>query len=231
MTTLNPLTYGVSIIDAIGYNILDNFIYGLAQTGTGAGDLIRIGQSGQSQPVVRGLSPPVLNNIAAVFYAGDVDEQGIFWAATSLTGNNGQTYFSFDLRPGSGTYGTILSQGKSTVPYPISDWAYVPGGSDYLYALGQVPIGLNYPLGTTALIRFDRRTHLWSTVRIYGGLYGTNAWGAVFAKYNGYLYAVDSITGQTWKFPVTTSGSPIIQSYSLVLALPNLDGAGCFLGA
>ncbi|KAL1853274.1 hypothetical protein Daus18300_011842 [Diaporthe australafricana] len=232
--SLNPLnlfTYGTSIIDAIGYNVLDDFIYGLAQTGTGAGDLIRIGQSGQSQPVVRGISPSVLSNVAAVFSAGNVDDQGIYWAATSLTGNNGQVYFSFDLRPGSGTYGTILSQGKTTLPYPISDWAYVPGGGDYLYALGQVPIGLSYPLGATALIKFDRKTKAWSTVRIYGGVYGTNAWGAVFAKFNGYLYAVDSMLGQTWKFPVTTNASPVIQSYSSLLALPNLDGAACFLGA
>ena len=224
---LNLFTYGLSLIDAIGYNVLDDFVYGLAQTGIGAGDLIRIGAGGQSQLVVENLTPNILNNDLTIFTVGDVDDQGGYWAATSLIGSNAQTWFRVNLAPDTAGYGTVTNQGTATLPYPIYDWVYVPGAGNYLYALGTVPLVLIPPqLATTALIRFDRTTQTWSEVKNYGTIIGTNTWGATFATSNGNIYAVESITGQIWKFPVTNNGSASFVSQFVPQGL--IDGARCF---
>lgn len=243
------LATAIAVVDAIGYNVKDNFVYGLAQTGLFAGDLIRIGQRGISQTVVQGISPSILSGRAGLlFSAGDVDEAGTYWAVTTGVtgglGSNVQSYFSVNVDSTSAGYKTIGAQGTTTIPNPIYDWAYVPlnppntPAGSYLYALGHTPIvaptvfppSLGQPLGGTALLRFNRVTGAWTTVKQYGavGILGTTAqtWGAVFASSSGSLYAIDSITGQMWKFPLTTLADP-----TLVTAYPPqgiIDGARCF---
>lgn len=246
-TVENALT-AIADIDAIGYNVKDNYVYGLAQTGIFAGDLIRIGRGGRSQTVVNNISPSILSGRSGLlFAAGDVDETGTYWATTTsatILGPNTQTYFSVDLDPSSAGYLDIGLQGTTTVPYPIYDWAYVPQNPPntpagrYLYALGHTPVVLptvfpfspGQPLGGTALLRFNRDTNQWFTVKNYGpvGVLGVNGqvWGAVFASSSGSLYAIDSVTGQMWKFPLTTLAAP-----TLVTAYPPqglIDGARCF---
>ena len=138
--------------------------------------------------------------------------------------------------PNKPTLRSIGTQGTTSIPYPIFDWAYVPVNPHntptgrYLYALGHTPIGITQPLGGTALLRFNRDTGVWTTVKQYGavGVLGITAhtWGAVFASSSGSLYATDSITGQMWKFPLATLGNP-----TLITAYPPqaiIDGARCF---
>lgn len=248
LPTIENLVTAIAAIDAIGYNIKDNYVYGLAQTGVFAGDLIRIGQGGRAQTVVAGISPSILTGrVGLLFSAGDVDETGTYWAiTTSVTGlgPNTQTYFSVNVDPSTAGYRSVGLQGTTTIPYPIFDWAYVPRNppntpvGSYLYALGHTPVqlptvfppSLGAPLGGTALLRYNRVTNQWVVVKDYGpvGVLGVNGqtWGALFASSSGSLYAIDSITGQMWRFPLTTLADP-----TLVTAYPPqglIDGARCF---
>ncbi|KAJ4391092.1 hypothetical protein N0V93_004707 [Gnomoniopsis smithogilvyi] len=228
---LNILTYYLDDIDAIGYNVYDNFVYGLAQTGIGAGNLIRIGQSGVSQSIISGLTPSILSGAFTIFGAGDVDANGQYWACTTLTGTNAQYFFSIDLVPGSATYGQVIHSGRATLPYPIFDWVYIPGGGQYLYSLGQVPPTLQYILGSTVLLRFSTTTFTWTTVKTYTfgitTLIGTNTWGALYTSSTGNLYALEATSGSTYQFPVlTTSTTATLFSQFLPQTLL-IDGARC----
>jgi hypothetical protein len=239
---IENLATSLSIIDAIGYNIKDNFVYGLAQTGLFAGDLIRIGKGGIAQTLIRGVAPSILSGqTGLLFTAGDVDETGTYWAVTTaftVIGPNGQRYFSVNVDPTSSGYLTVGPGALTTIPYPIYDWAYVPvnppntPAGRYLYALGHTPPSLPFaPLGGTALLRFHRDTGAWDVVKDYGpiGTFGLGLgqiWGAVFASSSGSLYAIDSVLGQMWKFPISTLAAPTyVTEYPPQL---NIDGARCF---
>lgn len=229
------LLYGLSVVDAIGYNVKDNFVYGLAQNGFGAGSLIRIGQGGRSQLVTANVSPSILGGAVTLFLAGDVDNNGIYWACTTTTGTNNQIYIGVDLAPGSSTYGQVKYSGKTTLPYAIFDWAYVQGGGDYLYALGQISA-----LTGTALIRFSTTTFTWSVVKssyTFGTIppfnipittLGTNTWGAVYASSSGVLYGLEASTGTTYRFPVTGT-SAAATFFTQYVPQGTIDGARCYL--
>lgn len=237
----NLLTDGPFYIDAIGYNVKDNFVYGLAQSGIGAGDLIRIGEYGRSQTVAKNVAPSILSGAVTLFLAGDVDNNGIYWACTTTLGTNKQIYIGVDLAPGSATYGQVIHQGTTTLPYPIFDWAYVEGGGDYLYALGQVPAGLNGfipTLPTTALLKFSTTAFTWSVAKasystpipitnIASTIIGSNTWGAVYASSSGNLFALEATTGSTFKFPVLGS-STSATFFSQFLPQGTIDGARCY---
>lgn len=235
----NVLTDGPFYIDAIGYNIQDDFVYGLAQSGFGAGDLIRIGQGGRSQVVKAGVAPSILAGTVTPFLAGDVDNNGIYWACTTTTGTNGQVYIGVDLIPGSATYGQVIYSGTTTLPYPIFDWAYVPGGGNYLYALGQVPANpFTFTPASTALLQFSLTSFTWSTAKTSFTLplpvvntpvtiVGTNTWGAVYASSTGNLYAVEASSGSTYEFPVLGT-STAATFFSQFLPQGQIDGARCY---
>lgn len=236
----NLLTYGPLYIDAIGYNVLDNFVYGLAQSGIGAGDLIRIGNGGRSQLVASNVAPSILSGAVTLFLAGDVDNNGIYWACTTTTGPNNQIYIGVDLAPGSPTYGQVIHSGTASLPYAIFDWAYVQGGGDYLYALGQVPAGTNIFALTppaTALLRFSTTDFTWSIVKTSYSLQlpfvgtsstivGSNTWGAVYASSSGVLFGLEA-SGATYRFPVTDP-STTATFYSQFFSQGTIDGARCY---
>lgn len=219
MTTL-------SLIDAIGYNVLDNYVYGLAQTGVLPGSLIRIGAGGLSQTIASGIAPTLFSGQTGLtFLAGDVDETGTFWAVANslnLAGAIGQFWMTIDVASlTSSTYGTVTGTGVTGIPYPILDWAFVPGGGNFLWALGNAP-------GSTRLVQFSRQTKTWNEVTNYGNI-ETNTWGALFATPDGNLYAVDQGSGKLYKFPVTTNGTPqFIATTTLPLTgVTFIDGARC----
>lgn len=224
----------LSGIDAIGFNVKDNYVYGLAQNGIVRGDLIRIGAGGASQTVASGIAPSIFNGVASfTFQSGDVDETGTYWALTNaitVAGVVGQYYMTIDLSDP-----TVTNNGSAAAPVPILDWAYVQGGGNALYALGNAG-------GSTALLRFDRALRTWSTVHNYGAVgTTTNAWGALFATSSGNLYGVDQGTGQIYSFAVTaaiaalaavppeTPEAPVLISKTSVLLtqVTAIDGARC----
>ncbi|KAI6782670.1 uncharacterized protein J7T54_000813, partial [Emericellopsis cladophorae] len=89
--------------------------------------------------------------------------------------------------------------------YKVADWAFVPGGGEFLS-------GLLYRVETTALGRWSTIINEWDIVQDCGVVTGTGTdadiWGAVYSAANGFLYTSENDSGQIWRFPVRTGGDP-----------------------
>ena len=190
----------------MGYNIFDNLLYAVAYKSPP--QIVQIGAQGQIT-YVREL--PVQSGRA--YSTGDVDEQGNFWV-TSFGRGWVEVRLS-DL--------TIIASGTAIAPCNVIDWAYVPGGGDYLYGLGQDTVT---PYNTW-LLRFDRTTHAWTTVLSYGNLgIVSAAWGAVYATADGFLYATENISGGLYRFAL---GGAVTHISTTSPPGNSIDGAHCIL--
>lgn len=178
---------------------------------SGKNQLIRIGSDGKTEAVGTFTDTGGAN-------VGDIDTDGYYWYGAS-----GSSWFQFDLRPGSSTYGTTLAHGTADVlGLSIADWAYIPVGGPYLYTAGRNPAST----GGTSLARFSLETKKWEIVRRYPQVKG-GPWGAVYGINNGTLYASDNSNGEIWAFPID-GGAAYKASQGPVSPGLN-DGARCAL--
>ncbi|RKK16154.1 hypothetical protein BFJ65_g9725 [Fusarium oxysporum f. sp. cepae] len=207
-TLINALVGPGGNINAIGYNKFDNFIYGMLQDSTGT-QVIRIAGDGSYTLLAARTSDRSVN-------MGDIDNLGRYWIATSA-----KAWWCIDLMPGSATYGKIIMSGTAVTTLTAADWAFVPGGGDYMYAVMVDSGGLTSTLG-----RFSRTSYTWTTVKAYGNVAGSNFWGAVYASQDGNLYGSENNSGQIFKFPVApTAGNPVFIATGP--ASSSNDGARC----
>jgi hypothetical protein len=195
-------------MNGIGYNKFDHYIYGMHMDNSGT-QLIRISGDGSYQLLAARTSDRNIN-------MGDIDNQGRYWIS-----NQGKAWWCIDLMPGSAKYGQIIMSGTATNTLNVADWAFVPGGGDYMYAVMYDSNGL-----TSTLCRFSRTTYTWTTVKAYGAVTGNNLWGAVYASQDGNLYGSENSNGQIYKFPIApTVGNPIFIAQGPVSSWN--DGARC----
>lgn len=194
-------------INAIGYNTLDNYLYGYqASTNT----ILQISADGTAVTISADAPP-------SGSYIGDIDSNGHYWVGLGAA----SSWAEIDLAPGSPTYGKILANGTATSPgYGVADWVYIPSAGEYLYAVGS-----NTSPSETALLRFDMSTHEWETVANYGAL-GVVGVGAVYGMNNGTVYASENGNGQIWQFPIS-GDTPFMVSQGPPSG--NNDGARCVL--
>jgi hypothetical protein len=192
-------------INAIGYNIKDNLIYG-SQDSTLT--IIRIAADGTSSTVAGVSAPPPSSNV------GDIDSNGHYWVSSA-----GKAWAEIDLDPSSPTYGQTLANGTAA-PFGlgVADWVYIPIAGDYLYAVGS-----NSTSGGASMIRFDMATYAWQKVANYPNL-PVNGFGAIYGMNNGTLYASDNTSGEIWQFPIS-GAAPFKLSQGP--ASGNNDGARC----
>ncbi|KAK8130298.1 hypothetical protein PG999_002678 [Apiospora kogelbergensis] len=106
----SPVGDGVRGINAMGYNVGDNFLYGAIGQGAST-NLIRIAATGDST-ILGSL------NVTVSLNAGDVDENNQYWATAS-----GKQWVQVDLKPGSATFGRTLANGTASPQYSQIDWA------------------------------------------------------------------------------------------------------------
>ncbi|KAF9769226.1 hypothetical protein IL306_013387, partial [Fusarium sp. DS 682] len=216
-------------INGIGFNRLDNYIYGFYQQplvnallcgvlGCKRSGLIRIAKDGRWE---------VLNLVIGTnaISMGDVDDQGLFWVS-----EGGGKWWCVDLRPGSSTFGKLLNSGTSNTDLlsGVGDWAYVPGGGNYLYAL-QASV-IESGLLRTNIVRWSTTTQKWERYQTYPGLVLTAlnlVWGAVMAAPDNTLFAQETVLGQTWKFSLSTTANPTPIPGGAILNLLGSDGARC----
>ncbi|UZP36727.1 hypothetical protein NXS19_004543 [Fusarium pseudograminearum] len=215
-------------INGIGFNQLDGYIYGVVNqglvsgilcglTGCASSQLIRIAQNGAYQA----LSATIPSNTITM---GDIDEQGRLWVSES-----GRKWWCLDVKPGSSTFGKVLASGTSAVDIisGVGDWAYVPGGGDYLYAI-QTSL-IESGLLRTNIVRWSRTTHTWSIYQRYTNFILTSLnleWGAVMAGPGGTLYGQENLLGQTWRFNINSTANPTEIPGGAILNLQG-DGARC----
>lgn len=189
-------------VNAIAYNGLDDYIYGLDLLNK---TIVRVGGDASAVPIgwPDGLPSTVV---------GDIDEAGRYWIA------EGWNWYVVDLAPGSDDYGLIVDQGTSDPVQATglgADWAYVPG-TNALWSIGTN--GAN-----AALIKFDRTTGQRSVAADLGVL-GGNVFGAVYADPNGFLYGSDNVTGQIFRVDVAAGKA---QKFSDGPSSGTNDGARC----
>jgi hypothetical protein len=201
--------------NAIGYNVLDNFLYGAQNAGSAGANLVRITASG-SDTIIRNLGAGVGGNV------GDIDTDGYYWLSSG-----GTKWWKIDLRPGSATYGEVLSSGTAAVPAPYgpADWAFLPSGGRFLWTVASVA---GSGATTSSLLRFDMDAHTWSVVRNYTGT-PRGGWGAMYAiDKGGIVYASDNPGGQIWAFPINGSAATLAANGP---ASGQNDGARCVLNS
>jgi len=192
-------------VNAIGYNTLDNFLYGRH---TGSEQLIRISADGTATPI-----GPLTNG----GNNGDIDTDGYYWYSAG-----GATWNQVDLRPDSATYGQLIDSGTATTIGAVPDWAYIPSAGRYMYTVLPSSDGASTIFG-----RFSLDTKSWEAVGTYPAI-ARNNWGPMYPDNNGTLYATDSDSGQIWAFPVA-GGRPSLVSRGPAAGEPSDDGARCVL--
>ncbi|KXX76435.1 hypothetical protein MMYC01_206811 [Madurella mycetomatis] len=145
--------------NAIGYNVLDNFL------GTGTVTVVRAFPSGVSGNV------------------GDIDTDGFYWLSIG-----GRAWWRIDLRPGSATYGQILNNGTAdNLGYSIADWVYIPSGGQFLWAVATDSPGAN--TSTLLRFSMDTQTwavvrqYTGTPESAWGAQYGINT-GVIYASDN-----------------------------------------------
>ncbi|SPO07059.1 uncharacterized protein DNG_09753 [Cephalotrichum gorgonifer] len=195
---------GGTAINGIGYNRLDNFLYGCQGTNN---QIIRIGLDGSSS-IIGTIGGSVTNNI------GDIDHEGFYWAATQ----NAATWIKVDLRPGSSTYGQVVDSGTTPAPgRGISDWVHFPIAGNYLWAVG------SNPAGGSSLLRWGFNTHSWEILADYPDT--DSDFGGEYGSINGTLWASSNGSGRIWAFSIFDLTAPYVASQGP--ASSSNDGARC----
>lgn len=221
-------------VNAIGYHTVQNYIYGVTYTTTPQA-IVRIGAGGSFEVVGPNAVIPASVTTEQLLI-GDVDANQQYWLGHS----GGQGWVQVDLTQGS-TFGAVVDSGAaSAYRYPVGDWAYVPAFPNKLWALSQEIVSNITGLVSqynTHLVYFDLSTKAWNEVYTFvntpGGLLGQAQWGAVYTANDGNIYATESNTGQTFRFPLNATVGSFATPITLLGTLPlfgnQIDGARCAL--
>ena len=183
---LNPQDY----VNAIGYNPLDNFIYGYDVT---VNQIVQV--DANRNIVYLGLPTGLPAN---GYNAGCFDKNGYFYIML----NGAARFYTIDLRPGSSSYmrlvnplnnynpqssnyGTVINNGTMNV----SDWDCDDNG--FLYGV--------QPNGVMQRINLANGNVISMTT---SGPKPNASFGATSTDYNGYIYAIENNDGKIFRYTV-----------------------------
>ncbi|GMQ62826.1 DUF6923 family protein [Vallitalea maricola] len=203
-----------SSYNAIGFNVLDNYIYGYDITNN---TIIRLSADATADNL--GTVP---NLPAQAYNVGDVDLNGYLY----LFRQNTNRFYVIDLDPNRSTYLQLVDPannfqlqtsnfGVAITTQNIADWAFNPVDGQ-LYAVtaaGQV-IRINPITGAV-------------TSLITAGLPAAN-YGAVFFDIQGNFYAINNTNGNIYKITTTATTATATLFSTTVISTSN-DGARCAL--
>ncbi|WP_053956604.1 DUF7507 domain-containing protein [Inediibacterium massiliense] len=207
---INLVTGNVTIIEAdmgiqinaIGYNVLDNMIYGIED---GSNNLIRVAEDGS----ITNFGPITGLPAGVVYTTGDIDDQGRMYAYA----NGSTTFYEIDVNQNSPTFGQVIN----TIPIastPIADWSWNPIDGQ-LYGV----------TNTGIVVRVDPTTGTVTNLTTVG-LPGGSFYGATFQDADGYLYAISNFIGRLYR--ITISGNNAVgEEFSQAIPTSGNDGAAC----
>ncbi|WP_295838238.1 hypothetical protein [uncultured Microbacterium sp.] len=205
-------------VNAVGYNTLDNYMYGIS--GTLGNSVVAIAADG----TITDLGNPGIDRGWSI-QTGDFDSTGHLWVtAGGANPNNTQPYYEIDLSdPSSSTYGKILKSGTTRKPAADSrvpsDMTYVNG---YFYGLtAQAGTGG----GAGHLYRMDTNG-VWKDLGAVAATRNesTGIYGASYADSEGLLYFSNNSSGAIYRVnPKTFEGLKIADGP----ASAGNDGARC----
>jgi len=210
-------------VNAVGYNVLDDFMYGTQFTFDAGGDLdtvsiVQIHDDGSADDL--GLPPEMAATVAATgtgFHIGDVDANGHYWVAGPGVAAGTLDWFQVDLTTPTPT---VLSQG--TLPPPPNggagaDWAWVNGA---FYAVGGATGGAD-----SRLLSFAPGAATWTDNGPLPIVGPTAGFGAVFVDAAGFLYASRNSDGFIFRIN-PANGATILVTDQGPASTGN-DGARC----
>ncbi|MBD8499220.1 DUF7507 domain-containing protein [Paenibacillus arenosi] len=191
-------------INAIGYNPLDNYIYGYEQT---TNHIVRVDRSGNVtilSPLPPGLPADGYNN-------GTFDLNGFLYIYI----NDGTKFYVIDLRPNSATYLKLVSPASGyqeqfgnfgvvlTRTATISDWVFRPADGNLYGILPTGPVQRIVP--TTGAVTSLTTTPLVTTTSF--GALAIDATGTIYAIANNnggvYRYIISGNTATSTRFSTT----------------------------
>ncbi len=206
--------------NAIGYNQLDNMIYG---ADVNSSDLVRIDSEGNERIYTVPNLPMGPYNVA------DITDEGYLYIYSGL----GTTYFIIDVNQSRPTYMQLVDPriayaidtapyGVPVIGYAISDMAYnpvdkmfysiiVPGRANSFKILKINPVDLSFTLSTSTVTG--------------GGIQGeTGGAGAVFFDKDESFYLFNNSQGRYYRVDLATNQATLLSTYT-----PNgsNDGASC----
>ena len=204
---LNPVTGAYTNIgstysttyNAMGYDVLDNYLYAMGTGGSDQGDLLRIASDGAVSDLGRPSGLPVAN-----YVSGDMDNQGHL-----LVQGNASTWYSIDVTTLTATAFTVTGSTGSG-----NDAAWIGG---FLYfASGQT-------LSTISLTN-DVETSVGVGTLPSGG-----AFGAAWSDNPNDLFLSNNNTGDIYQVTGFTTSNPVAAQVSTGILTGNNDGAACKL--
>ncbi|MGH7157851.1 MAG: DUF6923 family protein [Candidatus Saccharimonadales bacterium] len=196
-------------INAIGYNVKDQFVYGWDHTQE---TLVRI----HNDHTAENLSISGYSHVGGhQIIIGDVDDKGHYWFINSSNDN----WYQVDLTAATPT---LITSGSAAGPTGTAgaDWAWVTG-TDNLYRTMDDGAGPN----TVTLWAFNRTSKTWSSLGVLSGITGTSRTiGANYADADGFLYSSSNSTGNIWRTNVSTQDTAL---FSTGPSSGSNDGARC----
>ncbi|GAA4427248.1 hypothetical protein GCM10023169_26970 [Georgenia halophila] len=191
-------------INAIGYNVLDDYVYGWDIRD---GYMVRVGSDGNVEPLDVPTGDYTGDGYSII---GDVDDNGHYWFVS-----DGRLY-QVDLDSTSPDFMSVLhAQDYTGGTLVAADWAYVPG-TDALYGIG------TNANGDRTLVRFDRTTHTFTTEGVLTG--DVAAGGAMYADADGFLYVSNNGNGVIRRVDIDNL---TMTKFTEGPASGNNDGARC----
>lgn len=197
-------------INAIGYNVKDNFVYGWDHTQE---TLVRI----HNDHTAENLSISGYSHVGGhQIIIGDVDDNGHYWFINSSNDN----WYQVDLTAATPTLVTPPGSAAGPTGTAGADWAWVPG-TDNLYRTMDDGAGPN----TVTLWAFNRTSKTWSSLGVLSGITGASrVIGANYADADGFLYSSSNSTGEIWRTNVSTLETVL---FSTGPSSGSNDGARC----
>lgn len=207
--TLVPPSITGRQINAVGYNVKDNFIYGWDDQNS---TFVRVHGDHTVDPItIAGYTGPLTGIII-----GDVDENGHYWFIA------GANWHEVDLNGTPTQIGTGSAAGITGSAG--ADWAFIPDTNALWRIMDDSGVG--------RLWSFDRTSHTWTNhtpVTPIAGVSGADlTMGAFYADPSGFLYASSNSTGKLWRLNVNSSPFTAVQIGTGNPSSSN-DGARCAL--
>lgn len=194
-------------INAIGFNVKDQFIYGWDHT---QNTLVRVHNDHTAESLtITGYAPALGNSIII----GDVDDNGHYWLINSTT----DEWVQVDLTTPTPT---LLSSGSAAgiSGSAGADWAFIPDTNNLYRIMEDAGI-------TASLWSFNRTTHAWTNHGVLAAITGTNrTMGAFYTDADGFLYGSANPTGNIYRADVSAVTAAL---FATGPSSSSNDGARC----
>ncbi|MEO5788439.1 gliding motility-associated C-terminal domain-containing protein [Gelidibacter sp.] len=192
-------------INAIGYNILDNYLYGLLQR---TNKIAKIDNAGDIEYLdITGSFTP------GYYSSGDIDHNGVLYLY------NGSKFVSINLNPANQNY--LVAINLVNYSSSVNDLAYnVLDNNIYMVTSSSTPKLLRYNVAANSVTDLGIITGLEAET--------TSSFGTAFMDSMGNLFIANNASGNTYKIASPETGGVAAAFYSsAMVGLQPGDGARC----